>query len=75
MTQKKLSAEDITTMHWSNKVAGDTQKELADRYNVSQGTVSRYVSQIQQEIDAMMKTGRDEYDARMEAYGSFKHTY
>ena len=73
--QKKLTADEITTMHYSNKEAGDTQKELAQRYGVSSATVSRYVSQIEREIEAMMKTGRDRYDARMEAYESFKRTY
>ena len=75
MEQKKLSADEITTMHYSNKVAGDTQAAIARRYGVSQGTVSRYVSQIEEQIQAMEKQGRDSYDARMEAYESFKRTY
>lgn len=75
MGQKKLSADDITTMHFSNKVQDDSQAQLAVRYDVSQATVSRYVSQIEQEIEAMQLHGRDYYDARMEAYESFKHTY
>jgi len=75
MEQKKLTADEITTMHYANKVAGDTQASIARRYNVSQGTVSRYVSQIEEQIQAMKKQGRDSHAARMEAYDSFKRTY
>lgn len=74
-TEKKLDAEDVTAIHYSNKVAGDTQEELARRYGVSEATISRYVRQIESEIEAMQTTGREYYDARMEAYEAFKRTY
>ena len=67
MTQA-LTADEITTIHHSHAVLGDTYSRLANRYNVSESTIGRHVRRIEEEIEAQTIHGVDRSEARRRAY-------
>lgn len=70
---QKLTPDEMTTIHHSAKVMGDTYDRLARRYDVSPATIGKYVREIEAEIDAQTIHGVDRSEARRRAYQSVEN--
>lgn len=75
MSATKLTADEITAAHDLYKSTQMTQADVASTYNVSASTLSRHFSEIDDEIEAMMKSGRSESEATQEARKAFKRRF